>query len=168
MNLKIAAALAGFCACVPIAQASNFDKGSLRVGINLGAGSAFGDSYTLAGIGIGYYVLTGLELGLDAQTWLGGDTRIYQVTPSTTYVFTQLEAITPYLGVLYRKTSIEGLADIDAYGGRAGMVLNATERTYVHAGLVAIEYQDCDERINERIFESCSEVYPEVSIGFAY
>ena len=44
-----------------------FSKNSTSVGVVLGSGSAFDDNYVILGLSVGYYVVNGLELGIDLQ-----------------------------------------------------------------------------------------------------
>lgn len=141
-----------------------FSKGTGRFSLLIGSGQAFGDDYTIIGIGVGYYVYDGLEFGINLDSWQGGDPEINQLTPEVRYVFRNESAVDPYVGALYRWTFISGLDDLTAYGLRAGAYLTTGRSSYVGLGVAYIEYTDCDERI----YVSCSETYPEVSIGFSF
>ncbi|WP_370978703.1 hypothetical protein [Agaribacterium sp. ZY112] len=145
------------------ALADPFAKGSKRVGVTLGSGSSFNEDYLILGVGGGYFVTKGLELGLEGQAWLNGDPSIYEITPTATYIVTQLGKFKPYAGVLYKQTFIDGLDDQQAYGGRAGVILDATSKMYVRAGVVQMKYQDC----TETRFVSCTETYPELALMFS-
>ena len=59
-----------------------FSKNSTSVGVVLGSGSAFNDNYVILGVGVGYYVLKGLEIGIDVQHWFSGDPSITKVSHS--------------------------------------------------------------------------------------
>ena len=134
-----------------------FEKGTVRGSVILGAGSSFDESYLILGLGAGYYVLDGLELGLNWQTWLGGDPRINQITPEITYVFRNKSNIDPYVGALYRKTFISGFDDLSAYGGRAGVFIPTGSRYFIGVGGVFLKYTGC----SESVYRDCSDVYPE-------
>ena len=58
-----------------------FSKNSTSVGVVIGSGSAFNDNYMILGLGIGYYVTKGLELGIDLQHWISGEPSITKVSP---------------------------------------------------------------------------------------
>src|SRR5512134_1570429 len=64
-----------------------FREGGKRFSVFLGAGTAFGDNYTIVGAGLGYFVLDGLEAGLEYESWLGGEKGIQRISPQLTYVF---------------------------------------------------------------------------------
>lgn len=148
----------------PASANSDFDAGSRRFSLVAGSGSALNDSYTVIGLGFGYYPVDGLELGVEGNLWLGGDYDIYELSPSVTYVFTQLETIKPYVGVLYRETFIETFDDLSALGGRAGIVIQQQNNINFRLGVVVVNYQDCGLfREND-----CTEVTPEFSFGVSF
>ena len=138
-----------------------FSKNSTSVGVILGSGSAFNDNYIILGVGVGYYVLQGLEIGLDVQHWFSGDPSITKVSPQIRYVFTQPKVIKPYVGAFYRRTyfgDFKGIAidDQDSFGYRAGAYFSTNNRLYIGGGIVYEEYKDCDPSYD------CSTTYPEI------
>ena len=141
------------------AHAAPFAKGDVGVSLLVGSGQAFNDNYTIVGAGIGYFVLDGLKLGINAQTWLGGDVSINKVSPQVQYVFAREEKLKPYVGAFYRKTSIEGFDDLDAAGGRAGVYISQRGGYYLSIGVVHESYLSCDETI----YAPCSDTYPEIA-----
>jgi hypothetical protein len=142
------------------AQASPFDQGSLGVTVLVGSGQAFNENYTIVGAGIGYYVIDGLRLGLDAETWLGGSIDINKVSPQVQYVYTGAQEMKPYAGAFFRRASIEGLDNLDSAGARAGVYLSSRGGFYISIGVVREEYLDCDETV----YISCSDTYPEITL----
>ena len=56
-------------ACINImpVMADPFQKGRQSVALIVGSGSSFDEDYIVLGAGYGYYVLAGLELGIDAK-----------------------------------------------------------------------------------------------------
>ena len=66
-----------------------FSANSTAVGVVLGSGSAFNDDYLILGVGVGYYVVDGLELGIDLHHCFSGDPSITKLSPQIRYVFTQ-------------------------------------------------------------------------------
>ena len=138
-----------------------FSKNSTSVGVVLGSGSAFNDNYVILGVGVGYYVVRGLELGIDLQHWFSGEPSITKVSPQIRYVFTQPKVIKPYVGAFYRRTyfgDYKGidLDDRDSYGYRAGAYFSTDNRVYIGGGVVYEEYKDC------AVFTDCSTTYPEI------
>lgn len=133
-----------------------FSKGSTSLGVVVGTGTSFSDDYLILGVGVGYYVLPGLELGLDVQHWFLGDPAITKVSPQVRYVFTQPKVIKPYVGAFYRRTFISDLDDADSYGYRAGAYFTANKGIYIGGGIVYEQYTDCDR------FADCSSTYPEL------
>lgn len=143
-----------------------FSKNSTSVGVVLGSGSAFDDNYVILGVGVGYYVARGLELGIDVQHWFSGDPSITKVSPQIRYVFTQPKVIKPYVGAFYRRTYFgdfdngESLDDRDSFGYRAGAYFSGNNGVYIGGGIVYEEYKDC-------LFE-CSTTYPEILITVSF
>jgi len=80
-----------------------FKKGKVRVGFYGGAGSTYNQTYVILGAGIGYYLLNGLEAGVDVEGWVLQDPTFWKVTPQVRYVLWQISPIRPYLGIAYRK-----------------------------------------------------------------
>lgn len=138
-----------------------FSKNSTNLGIVVGSGSAFDDNYIILGVGVGYYVARGLELGLDVQHWFSGSPSITKVSPQIRYVFTKARRVKPYVGLFYRRTIFGdfngvNLADQDSFGYRAGAYFTSNNRVYIGGGIVYEEYKDCNA------FVDCSTTYPEV------
>ncbi|MBE9568647.1 MAG: hypothetical protein IMF14_08110 [Proteobacteria bacterium] len=138
-----------------------FSSGSTSLGVIVGSGSAFNDDYLILGVGVGYYVIKGLEIGIDAQYWAFGDPSITQLSPQIRYVFTQPKVIKPYVGAFYRRTyygDFKGFSidDQDSYGYRAGAYFSTNNRVYIGGGIVYEQYQDCSQLVD------CSNTYPEI------
>ena len=150
------------CLVAPV-QADPFRQGSQSVSVILGSGRAFSDDYLILGLGYGYYVIDGLELGIDAQFWLSGDPSITKVSPQIRYVFTQPKTVKPYLGTFYRRAYIDGLDDLDSFGYRAGLNFMGQGNFYFGAGIVYEEYRDC----SETVYSDCSDTYPEIVFSFS-
>lgn len=163
LNLKqrlLAIVLATFF--VP-AHAAPFKQGDMSFSLLLGSGQAFNDNYSIFGMGIGYYVVDGLRLGLEAESWTGGDISINKYSPQIQYVMAREEKLKPYIGAFYRKTSIEGFDDLNSAGGRAGIYLSSRGNYYISVGVVHESYLSC----NESIYVSCSDTYPEIVFTFS-
>ena len=144
-------------------SAGPFDRGRAHVSLVVGAGTAFNQSYTIVGGGLDYFVLDGLQLGVDAQAWLGGDRSIYKVSPQARFVLDTGTSLQPYVGAFYRRTYIENLDDLESVGGRAGVYLRTDRHYSLSAGVVFENYLDCDDNV----FNNCSETYPELVFSFA-
>jgi hypothetical protein len=138
-----------------------FSKNSISLGVFVGSGRAFDDDYTILGVGAGYYLAEGLELGLDLQRWYSGEPAITKVSPQIRYVFTRAQPVKPYVGAFYRRTSFDDfdgmeIDDQDSYGYRAGAYFSRNNRVYIGAGFVYEEYEDCS-RVTD-----CSTTSPEI------
>jgi len=144
-----------------------FSKDSTTLGVVVGSGSAFDDNYLILGVGVGYYVARGLELGLDVQHWFSGSPSITKVSPQIRYVFTKAKRVKPYVGLFYRRTffgDFKGLdlADQDSFGYRAGAYFTSNNRVYIGGGIVYEEYKNCGA------FVDCSTTYPEILITVSF
>lgn len=144
-----------------------FSKDSTSIGVVVGSGSAFNDDYLILGVGAGYYLAKGLEIGIDAQHWFFGDPSITKISPKLTYVFTQPKTIKPYLGAFYRRTFYgdyngRSIDDENSYGYRAGAYLSTKNNIHIGGGIVYEKYMDCNP-----LFD-CSTTYPEmiITVGF--
>ena len=155
-------------ACVPGAAAQQvagiFGRGSAQYFFTGGSGSAFDESYVVLGLGLSYYPVDGLGIGLSFESWSGSDPSITKVTPSVQYVFYQARGVKPYIGAFYRRTYIEDLPDLDSAGGRAGVYFEAGRRAYFGIGGVYESYLDC----RSSIYRECNSTYGELSftVGF--
>lgn len=144
------------------AGAQPFSRGTRNLSLFLGNGQAFNQTYTILGIGAGYYVLDGLELGLEYEDWMNADPHIYKVTPSVRLVLDIGNRISPYLGAFYRRVYTQGYPNLDAWGARAGVFVATGRHSYMGAGVVYTRIRDC----NQSIYLTCSDTYPELSLGF--
>jgi len=97
MNKKLAAitvAAIATLASTPPATAADvsggvggaFSKGRTHVLVTAGSGYAFDESYLVLGLGVSYYLIDGLNVGLSLESWTGSDPKMYKVTPSMTHV----------------------------------------------------------------------------------
>jgi hypothetical protein len=142
--------------------AGPFSVGSKSLGLVLGSGEAFDDSYLIVGAGFGYYVVDGFQVNVQAQTWLGGDRDINKVTPGVQYVFARNENLKPYLGTFFTRSFIDDFEDQDSAGVRVGAIFSTSSDYYVGFGVVFEDYLDCDENR----FVDCDDTYTELSIAF--
>jgi hypothetical protein len=141
-----------------------FSQGRTHLAVLGGTGYAFDDSYLVLGVGVSYYLADGLNIGLYAESWTGGDPEIYKVTPSVQYVFYQVPHVSPYVGAFYRRTYIDNLSDLNSFCGRAGIYIAAGRNAFIGAGAVYESYLDCDETL----YIDCTDTYPEISFTFAF
>ena len=138
-----------------------FSKNSTSIGVFVGSGSAFDDDYIILGIGAGYYVTEGLELGIGLERWFSGEPTITKVSPQIRYVFTRSNPVKPYVGAFYRRTSFDDfdgieIDDQDSFGYRAGAYFSTRNSLHIGAGVVYEEYEDCS-RVTD-----CSTTSPEI------
>ena len=146
------------------ADGDPFGTGSARLTVIVGNGYAFNNSYLIIGIGAAYFIADGLDLGLDFESWTGGNPGITKVSPRLDYVFNTGGSLRPYAGVFYRRTMISGLNDLDSIGGRAGLYFISGKGIYVGAGLVYESYLSCQTSV----YSSCEDTYPEFVVAFSF
>lgn len=145
-----------------------FDAGRTRVSIGGGSAGGFGNRYVVIGAGVGYYVVRGLELGLDTALWLGGDPFIADVSPQARYVLHMVPTIKPYVGGFYRHRFVgDGLDDLDSAGGRAGAFYVTGGGSFIGGGVVYEQILSCDAATEAR-YETCSDVYPELVLSLSF
>ena len=173
MNGKLSVAslaVVAVMASVPPATAADvgvagaFSQGRTHFVVSGGTGYAFNETYFVLGLGVSYYVIDGLNVGLTVESWSGSDPRLVKVTPSAQYVFHRVPVLKPYVGGFYRRTYVEGRSDLDSFGGRAGAYLEAGRNAYLGVGAVYESYVDC----SNSVYRSCSSTYPEVSFTVAF
>lgn len=166
----ILATLAILVVFPPVAPASAadvagvFGQGRTRFIVTGGTGYAFNETYFVFGVGGSYFVLDGLNAGLNLEWWSGADPGIFKVSPSVEYVFYQIPSLKPYVGAFYRRSYIDGYKDLDSAGGRGGVYISAGRNTYIGVGLAYESYFSC----NESTYDSCNSTYPEISITIAF
>ncbi len=150
--------------CVPDIQAEPFKKGSHRGSIVAGSGRTFANDYIIIGLGAGYYVLDGLELGLDGEAWLGGDPDIYKLSPQVKYILPTQSRLRPYVGAFYNHLFIDHYDDLDTIGGRGGVYFMQDKQWFFGVGAVYESYLNCDDTI----YSSCDDIYPEITFSFSF
>lgn len=172
-NVILAAAMAAwslFLGGIGISRAADyaataaFRQGSVRVSLLLGGGRAFNHDYQVYGAGVGYYIVDGLEAGLEAETWKGNDPGITRVSPQLMYVFPTGRDARPYAGLFYRKSFIDGYKDLNDTGARGGVLFLLGRSAYLGAGVVYERHIGCDQVV----YDSCSEAYPELLLAVIF
>lgn len=146
----------------PSSRETPFDRG--KVSLMVGGGSQTVDNvhYLGVGLGVGYYVLDGVELGLFALHEFGSGPSLNEVSPSLEYVARPLVGswpLIPYAGVFYNHWFVGApLSDQDTAGTRAG-VLYLSGKMVAGIGVVF-------EHVLSTCVQSCDQVYPDVTLGF--
>jgi hypothetical protein len=160
----LAVPLAIYATCANASEQDAFSSGTVRLTAVVGNGYAFDNSYLLIGVGAGYFITDGLDLGLDFEYWTGSSPSISKISPRIDYVFNTGSTLRPYIGTFYRLTMIEGYDDLDSIGGRAGLFFVSGKGLYFGAGLVYESYLSC----NTSIYSSCEDTYPEIIVAFSF
>jgi len=144
--------------------ATIFAQGKTRLSVSAGYGSWNNNDYGIVGLGAGYYLIDGLEAGVDGEAWLGSKPHLYSASPEVQYTFYQFESFKPYVGGFYKRSIYDILKPLDSAGVRAGLVTPLGEHTYVSFGLVYENYFNC----STAVYSSCSQTYPEIGLAFVY
>lgn len=141
-----------------------FSRGKVRTTLYAGSASALDNQYLLIGLGVGYYIVNGLQIGVDGEVWVGSSPAIYKVAPQILYVFYRFSHLKPYVGAFYRRTFYDGYPDLNSYGGRAGLASALGRNVYASFGVVYEKYLSYDEAK----YSSYSQTYPEFSVTVCF
>lgn len=142
---------------------SPFDQGRIRVSLALGWAATRSTNWLIIGVGGGYYILNGLELGADAAFLLGGNPFIATLTPGVRYTFNQVPILKPYVGTFYRHYFIaDNYSDSDSLGARLGVNFMTGTFSYVGIGAVYEHFLD------DSLYENPDQFYPELAFSFAF
>jgi hypothetical protein len=141
-----------------------FGQGSERLSIHFGGATAFNRNYSIFGIGGGYSVADGIEVGLDAEVWFGNSPGIEQISPQIRLVLSTNGSVNPYAGLFYRRTHIQGYRDNDTVGARAGVYFQTGRSAYFGAGVVQDIHLNCDRTV----YSSCTEINPEILFAILF
>jgi hypothetical protein len=141
-----------------------FDQGQVSVHLAIAAQTAFDERRFGLGVGVGYFVLDGLEVGAFGLHMFGNGPSLDEVSPSIRYTAQPLVGswpVIPYVGAFYNHWFVgDGLSDVDAVGGRAGL-LHLRGRLIVGLGIAY-------EHTVSTCTSSCDTVYPDVTVGFTF
>jgi hypothetical protein len=142
-----------------------FARGNLRLSGTAGWGQGFGTDYLIIGVGAGYYIRNGLDVGLYYENWAFGDPGVSKLSPEVRLTRQLPMGVAPYVGAYYRRTFIDGFDDLDSFGGRAGAYKYSPRgRSMFGGGVVYEKYLDCDESA----YTDCSNVYPEILFATSF
>lgn len=146
----------------PKAPRGPFSRGSIRLTLLVGTAATHNDNYFIIGAGLGYYLLDGLEVGLDYEAWLFAKPVIQRLSPEIRYVAHMVPVIKPYVGTFYRRNFVTDYDDYNQLGVRFGaFYIPKGGRMFIGGGAVYDRVLNCDE--SEWL--DCDEWYPEISIG---
>src|SRR5690348_7997626 len=83
-----------------------FAAGSPRLSVTAGTAWSSANTYIVLGVGIGYFLVDGLEVGLDYEAWVAGTPTLQRLSPEVRYVFYFVPTVKPYVGTFYRHTFV--------------------------------------------------------------
>ena len=149
-------------------SAGSFSAGNMGIGLTVGSGSVSYSSrgienYFIAGVGVDYFLIDGLALGVGYRGWFGGSPTIHQATVPITYYIPTGKSFRPYAGAFYRYTDFAD-SNYESYSSGGVRVGGAMmfEGGYVGFGWVQEYYLDAADQGNS------SSGYPEVVVGFSF
>jgi hypothetical protein len=130
LGLLATASPAGPAAAAPPAPAPEpqrpFARGSLDLGLVVAVSAGQEVAFTLGG-NFGYFVLPGLEPGLQVDVTFGANRpTVTTLTPYLRWVVWRSYALSPYLKLQGGRWFIEGATDLTALGGGGGLVFFIT------------------------------------------
>ena len=134
----------------------------MRLTLVLGTASTTNDNYFIIGGGVGYYILNGLEVGLDYEAWLFAKPVMQRLSPEARYVFHMVPVVKPFAGVFYRRNFVTDYDDYNQIGTRLGAYfIPKSNRMFVGAAAVYEKTLDC----TSNGYIDCDEWYPEITVG---
>jgi hypothetical protein len=146
----------------PAPRETPFDRGRITLMAGGGSQTVNGFRYLGVGLGAGYYVLDGLEVGLFALHEFGSGPSLNEVSPSLQYVARPLVGswpLIPYAGAFYNHWFVGApFSDSDTAGTRAGAIY-LSGKMVVGLGIVY-------EHVLSACSQTCDQVYPDVTLGF--
>jgi hypothetical protein len=152
-------------------DAGPFAEGSIRISAKVGVAQqtvAKGEKYEdntafILGAGAGYYIVDGLELGLEGEYWINSEPSISIFSPGARYVLWFVPVLKPYAGAFYRHAFVGSpYDDIDSLGARFGAFWVSGGGSYFGGGAV-YEYDVKGCRNDE-----CGHWYPEIVLSFSF
>ena len=143
-----------------------FAAGSPRLSLTAGTAWSSANTYIVLGVGVGYFFINGLEVGLDYEAWVAASPALQRLSPEVRYVFYFVPTVKPYVGTFYRHTFVgSGFTDFDQLGVRGGIYfVPQSGHVYGGGGIVYERVLDC----SPFVVVNCDSIYPEVFIGFTF
>jgi len=150
-----------------ICSADLFQEGNVGLGIVVGSGTATTSegtqNYTLAGVGVDYFIVDDMSVGLGYMGWFGASPSLNQVTVSSTYYLPADEKYHPYFGAFLRETFMSsGYEDYESYGAKVGLAVAFSKKSYLAIGIVQEFYA------NTHYGDESSTTYPEIVFAFSF
>ena len=145
-----------------IIHADIFVKGNKNIGASIGAGSSYGNNYTIVGVYGNYFIADNLALGVGYRGWFGSSPQMHELLLEGTYYLPLDKKIHPYVGVFGRETFVSDYDDYQSYGVKGGIAFSTSKNSYVGVAYVLEYYSRCNDA------DECSNSYPEVVFGLSF
>lgn len=143
-------------------QADMFDKGNANIGVSMGAGSSFGENYTIFGVSASYFVVDNLNVGVAYRGWYGAEPTQNELSLATNYFVPLHAKFRPFVGVFTKKVFISQMQDYESLGARGGVAAVMSKNLFVSVGYAYEQFLNCPSS-----FE-CSNSYPEVVFSLSF
>jgi hypothetical protein len=139
-----------------------FSRGRLEVSGLIGTTFLDHRSYLILGVGVGYYLVDGLNVALGGSLWLLDSPTAGTLTPSVTYVLHMVPLLKPYVGGFFRHYIVgSNVSDFNSLGVRFGVnLVPAHSRSYFGLGAVYEGVLSCDTKVR-----NCDGIYPELTFA---
>ena len=106
-----------------------FGRGNINVGLGLGFSAGAGETAFSVGGAFGYFVLDGLEPGLQLDVTFGSNRpTVTALLPYLRWIFYRSYSVSPYLKAQGGRFFVTGHADVTALGGGGGIVVFISRR----------------------------------------
>lgn len=146
----------------PTATAGPFEQGTWRLSLTAGYGRYLDNGYLIAGAGVGYFVINGLELNTRYEGWFLSEPRIHKLSPGAEYVLHFVPLIQPYVGAFYRYWILTNdFENFSTVGLRGGAYLSSAGPFLLSLGAVY-------ERVVGSCEGDCSALYPELRLSLSF
>jgi len=144
------------------AEEGPFSSGNKNFGVTVGSENSFGNTYTIVGANVNYFVIDNLSIGASYNSFLGDSPNINEVTvPVTYHIPVEGVSYRPYIGAFYNQTFIDNpLKDYNIWGGHIGISLQTSMNSFMSLGWVQ-EFSTSDKKREKK-------GYPQISAGFSF
>lgn len=137
-----------------------FAEGRTTLSLGFGSISTMSSRYFVAGVGVGHFIVSGIEVGIRVERWFSGDPGATMVESNARVVSYQLDfPAKPYFGFLVRRWFVDDQDGLTTVGTRLGL-LSVQGRYFLNLGARVEWPTDC--------LDCEPELAPEVGIAGSF